>query len=570
MKNKKEKLFQDRDIVIPFKHEKRGDTLSFWVHKSKIKGKRKKISAFISPSNSSLNSERLEGFSLTMPSMGKGKTFHNYKVGGLQYVDSVSKNKEIKIFFKKRKNMSERVRLNIIYAWKSIRELPQYVRNIFKSGFPDLTISRLFQVDERERLCALGSFWSTQFGRFIFSASANAFAALLVPPLFMFRNRLYLVDIPNVERLGHAVANVDVLFAEFTQGLYKTNGKEKTLIVFYPKISYIEDTGFVYFPKIDFISQIKKSIIKKNIRIIYLHPWIEKIVKRVLSKKGGNFLITRPCGHRDIFNILKRTPPIFSLSKKEEIWCLKYFEKKNVKIDKPLVLCSNRSSGNINYEKSDNKLRSESKRYGYRNSPFNLLVPAIKELLDKGYNIIKVGASCGVRRFSSENYFDFSSELDSEKNILLDFFLFSRCLFFFGDTSGNYSLAQAFRKPICFFNFAPFGHFHSWDIKTITIFKNMINKQTGKLEKFRDLLKYQYGYEIHNEKNSPGRSYIDNTASGISETVKEMEARFSGTSYQSNESLQKQFRKLFLPSYVHQSVNARCGDFFLKKYEHLL
>jgi hypothetical protein len=98
----------------------------------------------------------------------------------------------------------------------------------------------------------------------------------------------------------------------------------------------------------------------------------------------------------------------------------------------------------------------------------------------------------------------------------------------------------------------------------------MINKQTGKLERFRKLLKYQYGYEIHNEKNSPGRNYINNTAREISETVKEMEARFSGSSYQTNESLQKRFRKLFLPSFIHQSVNARCGDFFLNKYKHLL
>jgi putative glycosyltransferase (TIGR04372 family) len=213
---------------------------------------------------------------------------------------------------------------------------------------------------------------------------------------------------------------------------------------------------------------------------------------------------------------------------------------------------------------------SEHKRYGYRNSSFATIIPTIKDLLDKGYNVIKVGSASGLSELSSDRFFDLSSQPMPEKNILLDLFLFSRCLFFFGDTSGNYSLAQAFRKPICFFNFVPFGHFHSWDKNSLTIFKNIKDNKTGKLHRFSQILKYQYGYEIHNDKSNRSRKYISNTKKEILETVNEMEARISGKTYNSDEGLQKQFKMLFTPSYLHQSVNARCGDFFLKKYEHLL
>ena len=239
-------------------------------------------------------------------------------------------------------------------------------------------------------------------------------------------------------------------------------------------------------------------------------------------------------------------------------------------MDRPLVLLSNRSSGNINLNKSGSCSLSEDKRYGYRNSQFDSLVPSIQGLLGKGYNVIKVGSSCGSTGLSSDRFFDFSARPDSEKNILLDLFLFSRSLFFIGDTSGNYSLAQAFRKPICFVNFAPFGHFHSWDQNSLTIFKNIENNRAGKLERFSDLIKYAYGYEIHNDKAKKGRNFISNTIKEISETVNEMEARVSGSFYKTDETLQRRFQNLFLPSYLHQSVNARCGDYFLKKYEYLL
>jgi hypothetical protein len=301
-----------------------------------------------------------------------------------------------------------------------------------------------------------------------------------------------------------------------------------------------------------------------------LHPWIEKVLKRVLLKTGSSFFNPKPYGHRDIFNLLSKSPPLFSLTGNDEKYCTRFFENKNLKLDRPFILCSNRSSGNINFKKSDSRELSEHKRYGYRNSSFATLIPTIQDLLDKGYIVIKVGSASGLSKISSDRYFDLSAQPAFERNILLDLFLFSRCLFFIGDTSGNYSLAQAFRKPICFFNFVPLGHFHSWGKNSISIFKNIKNSKTGKLQKFSHILKYQYGYEIHNDKSNQARKYISNTKKEILETVKEMEARISGKAYNFDEGLQRQFQKLFTPSYLHQSVDARCGDYFLKKYEHLL
>ena len=570
MKKKRDRLFKDRDILIPIENSTGDKNLSFWAHRSEYKKKRKNIVAKVLPKKTFIKQKDSENVSLVVLKECSHENIRQYEINNAEYVETINKKNVIELVFKRKMNPTEKILANLIYFLKRILKAPRNIQDGFKKGIPIHAFAEMLKERKDERLSALGSFWSTPLGTFIFRSSANAVGFFLILPVLILNRRFYMTDIPNVERLGHAVANNDILQAEFAQGMYKTKGKDKTLLIFYPQISEIEDSGYIYFNKISFVRQISKSLRCKNISILYLHPWIEKILKSVLLKTGSSFLFPKPYGHRDIFNLLSKRPPLFSLTGNDEKYCIKFFEEKNFKLDRPLILCSNRSSGNINFNKSDCRTLSEDKRYGYRNSSFSTLIPTIQDLLGKGYNVIKVGSQSGSNEISSDRYFDFSAQPTSEKNILIDLFLFSRCLFFIGDTSGNYSLAQAFRRPICFFNFVPFGHFHSWDKNSISIFKNIKSNKTGGLQKFSHILKYQYGYEIHNDKSDVSRKYICNTVNEILETVREMEARISGSSYNSDEGLQRQFQKLFTPSYLHQSVNARCGDYFLKKYEHLL
>jgi putative glycosyltransferase (TIGR04372 family) len=570
MKKKRERLFKDKDILIPVEDKNSGDVFKFLSHRAKSKKRNRKVVAFVMPSKVPIRPEKSMDQITPIPCEEKEQAIRMYKVTDAKYIGTENKKDQINLIFKKNKTYIEQILMNINYILKSFAKLPKYLNKLFQIKHSDIKLIQLTKERKNERLIALGPFWSSTLGTFIFRTTANSIAVLLIAPLLLFKRRYYLADVPNVERLGHAVANVDVLQAEYNHGMYKTKKEERKLIIFYPQISAIEDIGFVYFPNVAFIKQIIKLFSINKTKVLYLHPWIEKALKRALLKSGSSFINTKEYGHRDIFNIIRKTSPIFTMSRIEEKKCYHYFEEKNFNLDRPLILCSNRSSGNINYNKSNNKLLSEHKRYGYRNSPFELLIPSIQNLLSKGYNVIKVGAASGKHVLTDERYFDFSAEPATEKRILLDLFLFSRCLFFIGDTSGNYSLAQAFRKPICFYNFAPLGHFHSWDKKSLTIFKNIKNIKTGKLKEFRQLLRYQYGYEIHNDKSNLSQKYICNTKKEILETVKEMEARISGGSYNTDEGLQRKFQTLFTPSYLHQSVNARCGDFFLKKYEHLL
>ena len=570
MKRKQENLFQDKIVLIPIEETGGDEKISFWEHRSKAQERTKKVITSIEPSNASLKGKSWIPSATIKLSAHNKKHNRSYTVRNAEYFEIRDNFRTIELIFKRKKKLAEKILANLRYIKTNILRAPNLLTKAFTmrhlvNGFIDMCMKR-----ENERLSALSSFWSSRLGTFIFSTSADAVAILLILPLLIFRKTVYMVDIPNVERLGHAVANIDVLQAEFSKGFYKTKRGKRVLVVFYPQISLIEDIGFEFFPRIKFIQHLIKCCRSNDVRILSLHPWIEKVVKRALSKTGSILVAAKPAGHRDIFNLVNKTPPLFSLSKSDERICFKYFEDIKCKLERPLVICSNRSTGNINFRGSKLKSLSEHKRYAYRNTPFEALIPSVKFLLAKGYCVIRVGSPSGSNSLSDVNYFDLSAQPTSQKNILLDLFLFSRCLFFFGDTSGNYSLAQAFRKPICFLNFAPFGHFHSWSENSISIFKNVKNQRTGKLEKFSNLLKYEHGYEVHNDKADLTRRYVSNTKKENLETVKEMEARISGGLYDSNEHLQRRFQKLFIPSYLHQSVNSKCGNYFLEKYEHLL
>jgi putative glycosyltransferase (TIGR04372 family) len=554
-------LFKDKPLVIPIKGIKSDSIFRFWTNKPKT------VEATIIRSVKS----RYKGKKLRHIISKSEKTkILRYKLKDANYKYCENGKDKINIIFKEKESFLEKIIRNILYFQENKKIVPATIRKILNFKIKVIGLKELFTTCRNEQLIALGPFWSTKLGRIIFSTTANFSALFLMPPLIMLKGKFYLTDIPNVERLGHAIANVDVLIAELDAGFYKTSNKINNILVFYPKISFIEDNGFVYFPKIKFIDKIRKCINSNRVVILHLHPWFEKVIKRALLKTGSAFISPRPAGHRDIFNLIQRSSSLFSLPSSDEKACIKYFEKNNFKLDRPIILCSCRSTGNINYKKYTESFVSEEKRYGYRNSSFMKMIPSIQHLLHQGYNVIKLGSSSTPCSISSKQFFDYSMRPLEEKNFLLDLFLFSRCLFFIGDTSGNYAIAQALRKPICFINFAPLGHFHSWCTNSLSIFKTLQNRKTGKLVSFKDQLKYQYGYEIHNEKVINLNRYVENSEKQILETVKEMVANISGCEYKTDKALQKHFQKLFVPSYLHQSVNSKCGDYFLRTHKNLL
>jgi len=290
MKKKREELFKDKDILIPFENEIEKDVFKFFSHKARCKEGNRQIVALVKPSKAHIRKNKLSNPTYLFPDKNDNRKLIEFKVKTAKYIGTEYKRSQINLIFKKDKTYIEQIFMTASYVLKSFVKVPKYLYQILQIKHSDIQLIHLTKERKNERLIALGSFWSSPLGTVIFRTTANFSAVLLIAPLLLFKRRYYLVDIPNVERLGHAVANVDVFQAEYTHGMYKTKKEERVLIIFYPQISAIEDIGFVYFPNVAFIKQIIKLFSIKNTKVLYLHPWIEKALKRALLKSGSSFI----------------------------------------------------------------------------------------------------------------------------------------------------------------------------------------------------------------------------------------------------------------------------------------
>ena len=128
---------------------------------------------------------------------------------------------------------------------------------------------------------------------------------------------------------------------------------------------------------------------------------------------------------------------IFDLKKTTKKKCEIILKKNIVNIKKPIVCIHVR----------DNKFRTDKGRKEYRNSDINNYIEAIKYLIKKNYQVIRIGRSVSKKiNFKSKFFLDYSaSSIQSDE---MDLFLIQKCKFYIGTQSGILDVAYMFNKPI--------------------------------------------------------------------------------------------------------------------------
>ena len=288
----------------------------------------------------------------------------------------------------------------------------------------------------------------------------------------------------------------------------------------------------------------------------------------VLNASGDIFvdLDADPLGRID------QTPVHCKLSSKEIDDGVKFLEKVGVPRSSKIACLLVRDRAYFNeYKKGYDDSGND-----HRCSSIENYVPAIKELVDNGYVVFRMG-SLAERRLPFEHPRVIDYPFSNFRTEFLDIFLGFRCDFCVTTGSGWDAIpSHLFKKPMIFTNLVPLNILYSYSSRFILMTKRCFDENLNRELSLREIaaLKFHNGFVV--EQNADNRiRYIENTPEEIRGAVLEMIGRLNGTWTDSGEDeiLQNRFWSQFPYNDIslsskkrfHRVIRARYSAHFLRE-----
>ena len=201
-----------------------------------------------------------------------------------------------------------------------------------------------------------------------------------------------------------------------------------------------------------------------------------------------------------------------------------------------------------------------------------IYIKAAELLTRENYFVFRVGKGVSGKIETINNkIIDYSNTED--RNDFLDIFLSANCSFFLDSCTGMSTVANVYRVPLVFVNFAPMEYVYSWNSNIISICKKYWLKEEKRFMTFREIFVSGAGkFLLTEEYEKLGIELIENTPDEILDVSMEMHHRLNNTweTTEEDEELQKMFWDHFPKSELHGGVHARIGSKFLRENKKLL
>jgi len=213
----------------------------------------------------------------------------------------------------------------------------------------------------------------------------------------------------------------------------------------------------------------------------------------------------------------------------------------------------------------------------YRNADIDTYLDAVKAVTEAGGWVFRMGDAGNSRTLPEmPNVIDYAhSDVKSDE---MDIFLSAECRFFIGSSSGLYTVAMAFGRPVAMTNLLPACAAYYLSNKDIFIPRMLRFKDGNRLADFVELLTPPLAL-LEGQSNFEERNIgiINNDADDIKGLVAEMIRRCDGVTApnRGEERLQQRFQKIYADRGKHYgnsrlAAHARISGKFLKKYKGLL
>jgi putative glycosyltransferase (TIGR04372 family) len=321
----------------------------------------------------------------------------------------------------------------------------------------------------------------------------------------------------------------------------------------------------IFFP--DRPWKINRQLVRMWGRIIPVYDFVYWIV----WANWGNPLMAKhsfsPDKARDTHGLLNDAPPPSSFTKQEEDRGAMLLREMGIPPGSPIVCFHARDKAFLKTLKAGNW-----EYHDFRNANIDTYVPAIKELVSRGYYAIRMGKIVNhAFPWQDSHVIDYATSF--WRSDFADLYLVSRCRFYIGTSCGFDAVAEFFRKPQVVLNVLPVGNVSSWSLNYLNIPKKLWLTKEQRFLKFQEIIHSEVGlYQEASQYEQAGIEIINNTPEEILDVVIEREERLRGfwKTTDEYEYLQQRFWKLYKPSDIHGVLKARIGSQFLLQNKDLL
>lgn len=351
-------------------------------------------------------------------------------------------------------------------------------------------------------------------------------------------------------RIGHFAVNTELYLCERDAGIQN----QRSLDVFYNTLPICNH-------------QLKKMWNRK-LHIFNFIRWIDRLNRCI---PGGKIHQIPLPNDQDIHNLLVVTPAHLAFTVEEERLGLEAMHRLGIPDGASSICFYARDSAYL-----DTNFPSEDwHRHNYRDSNICNYIPAIKELVGRGYFAVRMGAVVKeALKVTDPRIIDYATNGRCD---FLDVYLSAKCRFFIASTGGINAVPRIFRRPIVYVNFIPLGieHLTVCTPRSLLIPKKLWLKTEGRLLSLREIIAMQADkFFLTHQYDQKGIEVIENTPEEIAAVAIEMEERLKGTwqSKEEDEKLQHYFWSFFKPSQLQTVVkdSVRIGTEFLRQNRQFL
>jgi len=209
--------------------------------------------------------------------------------------------------------------------------------------------------------------------------------------------------------------------------------------------------------------------------------------------------------------------------------------------------------------------------HDYRDSSIYNYIPAVENLVQRGYSAIRMGATQEETiDVDNAGIIDYANGSRTE---LLDLYLASKCSFSLAGSSGFEAVPLIFRRPRAIVNHIPLIHIPYWNPSDLIIFKKLWLREEKRFLSFCEMIESVVGGSLmSNDYEMAGIEVVENTAEEIEALVIEMDERLKGSwqSEEEDEKIQRDFWALLEHIEPGKRVHARIGTEFLQCNKGLL